>query len=52
LLHTFYVVSTALMLAWYLRYGLHKPTHTGAVRMSASPDAASARALLASPHPR
>jgi hypothetical protein len=27
LLHTFYLASTALMLGWYLRYGLGKPTH-------------------------
>jgi hypothetical protein len=52
LLHTFYVVSTALMLGWYLRYGLRRPTHTAAARMGGSPDAVSARVLLASPHPR
>jgi hypothetical protein len=52
LLHTFYLVSTALMLGWYLRYGLRGPTHTAAARMGGSPDAASARALLASPHLR
>ena len=28
LLHTFYLVSTALMLGWYLRYGLGKPAHS------------------------
>ena len=28
LLHTFYLVSTALMLGWYLRYGLGKHTHS------------------------
>jgi hypothetical protein len=52
LLHTFYLVSTALMLAWYLRYGLRRPTHTAAARMGESPDAVSARVLLASAHLR
>jgi hypothetical protein len=26
-LHTFYLVSSALMLGWYLRYGLRRPPH-------------------------
>ena len=52
LLHTFYLLSTGFMLAWYLRYGLRQPTHTAAARMGGSADAADARALLASPHPR
>lgn len=52
LLHTFYVVSTALMLGWYLRYGLRQPTHIAATRMGGSPDAARASEPLASPHLR
>src|SRR5215510_11252034 len=31
-LHTFYLVSSALMLGWYLRYGLRKPGHSAAAR--------------------
>jgi uncharacterized protein with PQ loop repeat len=27
MLHTFYLASTALMLAWYVRYGMRKPPH-------------------------
>jgi hypothetical protein len=38
LLHTFYLVSSALMLGWYLRYGRRKPAHSAA-RMGGSPDA-------------
>jgi hypothetical protein len=26
-LHTFYLVSSALMLGWYLRYSLRRPPH-------------------------
>jgi len=51
LLHSFYLFSTALMLGWYVRYGLSKPTH-GDARMSGSPDAARARLLVPSPHPK
>jgi hypothetical protein len=49
-LHTFYLISTALMLGWYVRYGLHKPTHTATAGMSESPDAVRVGALLRSPH--
>jgi hypothetical protein len=52
LLHTFYLVSTALMLAWYLRYGLRQHAHSGTGRMGESPDAAGTRRCLTSPHPR
>ena len=52
LLHTFYLVSTGLMLGWYLRYGLRRPTHPAAAGMGGSPDAAHARGFLASPHAR
>jgi hypothetical protein len=52
LLHTFYLVSTALMLGWYLRYGLGKPAHPAPARMGRSPDSAGGRGLLPSPHPR
>jgi hypothetical protein len=48
-LHTFYLVSTGLMLGWYLRYGLRRPTHRLVERMGGSPDAQSCLALLASP---
>jgi hypothetical protein len=50
LLHTFYLVSTALMLGWYLRYGLVKPAHSAAAGMGESPDAAREGGCLASPH--
>jgi len=50
MLHTFYLVSTGLMLAWYVRYGMRKPPHTLVPRMGESPDAARARGLLRSPH--
>ena len=50
LLHTFYVVSSALMLGWYLRYTLRKPTHDTARQIGGSPEAATASGLLASPH--
>jgi len=39
LLHTFYLVSSALMLGWYLRYGLRKPGHSAAARLGGSPGA-------------
>lgn len=49
-LHTFYVVTSGLMLGWYLRYGLRRPTHRRPEEMGRSPDAPLAAALLASPH--
>jgi hypothetical protein len=52
LLHTFYLVSTALMLGWYLRYGLGKHAHSAGARMGRSPDAARGRVFLSSPHRR
>ena len=52
LLHTFYLVSTALMLGWYLRYGLGKHAHSAGARMGGSPDAARGRVFLSSPHRR
>jgi hypothetical protein len=52
LLHTFYLVSTALMLGWYLRYGLGKHAHSTGARMGGSPDAARGRVFLSSPHRR
>lgn len=48
-LHAFYLVSSALMLAWYLRYGLRRPPHRPPQGMGRSPDAGPAAALLASP---
>ena len=50
LLHSFYLVSTALMLGWYLRYALQKSTHEATHEMGGSPDAATAGGFLASPH--
>lgn len=50
LLHSFYLVSTALMLGWYLRYTLRKSTHEATHEMGGSPDAATAGRFLASPH--
>lgn len=48
-LHGFYASTTALMLAWYLRYArrMREPTHAGADRLGGSPDAAGAPASLA-----
>jgi hypothetical protein len=43
-------VSTALMLGWYLRYGLRKSTHADAHEMGGSADAATASGFLASTH--
>jgi hypothetical protein len=48
MLHTFYLASTALMLAWYVRYGMRKPPHGLVARMGESPDAARAYGLLPS----
>src|SRR4051812_2547109 len=50
LLHAFYLVSSALMLGWYLRYALRRSPQRQPNGMSRSPDAARARAFLASPH--
>jgi hypothetical protein len=47
-LHTFYLVSSGLMLAWYLRYGLRRPPHRSRVGMGSSPDAVLPTGLLAS----
>jgi hypothetical protein len=50
LLHSFYVVTSALMLGWYVRYTLRKSTHATAHEMGGSPDAAPDGGLLASPY--
>jgi uncharacterized protein with PQ loop repeat len=42
-LHSFYLVSTALMLYWYLRY-TNSPTSRGAERIHHSPEALEAAA--------
>jgi hypothetical protein len=47
-LHAFYVVSTATMLVWFLRYGMRTSTHRSADRMDILPDAARPPVLLAS----
>ena len=50
-LHTFYLVSTALMLGWYLRYGRRRLPHLRARGMGVSPDAPREAALVASARP-
>jgi len=47
-LHGFYVASTAVMLVWFLRYGVHENTHVAAHEMRNSADAHGARHHLAS----
>jgi hypothetical protein len=47
-LHGFYLVSSGLMLGWYLRFGLRLPPHLRAAEMGRSPDAHPQGALLAS----
>src|SRR5262245_53342264 len=47
-LHSFYVVSSGLMLGWYLRFGMRRPPHQRAAKMGRSPDAHPRGALLAS----
>src|SRR5262245_17967682 len=49
-LHTFYLSTSGLMLAWYLRYGLRRPPHEARQRMGGSPDARWPAALVASSH--
>ncbi len=51
-LHSFYLVSSALMLGWYLRFGLRRPPHRRPQEMGGSPDAPRAVGLLASPETR
>ena len=48
-LHGFYLLSSALMLGWYVQYSVHRPPHGTANRMGRSPDASSSAALIASP---
>ena len=48
-LHSFYLVSSALMLAWFLRYGVRRPPHRPREGMGRSPDASATAARLASP---
>jgi hypothetical protein len=47
-LHAFYLVTSALMLGWFLRYGLRRPPHRPSEEMGGSPDAPPRAALLAS----
>ncbi|HEX2307568.1 MAG TPA: hypothetical protein VHI14_04560 [Jatrophihabitantaceae bacterium] len=49
MLHTFYLASTALMLGWYVRYGIRTPSHSPVARIGESPDAARTYGLLRSP---
>jgi len=49
-LHSFYLVSTALMLFWYVRYsviGVREPTHRDRSKMRALPDAGESPSFLA-----
>jgi hypothetical protein len=49
-LHSFYLMSTALMLFWYLRYsviGVREPTHRGRSKMRGLPDASESPSFLA-----
>ena len=48
-LHTFYLVTTAMMLGWYVRYAIRQPPDTVAAGMGESSDAVRAEELLASP---
>jgi hypothetical protein len=40
-LHGFYLLSTATMLVWFIRYGgrVHEPTHAAAAQLCRTPDA-------------
>jgi hypothetical protein len=49
-LHGFYLASTALMLVWFLRYGMGGLTHPAPTEMRRPPDATGRPALLASSH--
>jgi hypothetical protein len=51
LLHSCYLVSSGLMLGWYLRYAVRRSPQRPPRGMSRSPDAAGATAFLASRHP-
>ena len=49
-LHGFYLISSALMLFWYIRFaarGVHKPAHAGGSKMRALPDADTRTSFLA-----
>src|SRR5919112_2492721 len=48
-LHGFYLLTSALMLGWYVQYRVRRPPHGTANRMGRSPDASTSTALLASP---
>jgi hypothetical protein len=47
-LHSFYVLTTATMLVWFLRYGVREHTHASDTRMRILPDADAHQRLLAS----
>jgi hypothetical protein len=47
-LHTFYLLSSGLMLGWYLRFGAEAITPSARAGMGGSPDARRRAALLAS----
>jgi hypothetical protein len=47
-LHAFYLMSSALMLGWYVRYGLRRQPHRPPEGMGRSPDAPPPAVLLAS----
>jgi hypothetical protein len=47
-LHGFYLTSTAIMLVWFVRYGLHGSTHAVVSKMGKPTDARPRHRLLAS----
>ncbi|HKD96804.1 MAG TPA: hypothetical protein VKB69_04290 [Micromonosporaceae bacterium] len=47
-LHSFYLMTSALMLGLYVRFGMRRPTHPPRAGMGASPDAPPPPALVAS----
>ena len=49
-LHTFYVVTSGLMLAWFLRYGRPRAPHRAPERVGPSPGVPASTPLLASAH--
>ena|SRR6185436_20359996 len=51
-LHAFYILTSGLMLSWYVRFRLRRPPHRPPDEMGRSPDAAPPAWLLASPETR
>jgi hypothetical protein len=51
-LHGFYLLSSGLMLGWYVQYSVRRPSHRAVEGMGRSPDAPSSAALIASSQKR